>query len=77
MLDMRCGKILMAKATGQPVPDIKKKSLGEMIIDSAIFGGLAFFSVWSTGSAELLMPAAVSFGSAFVLQLALERGLRK
>ena len=67
----------MMKAKGESVSLLEKKSLVEMLLDSAIIGGIAFFAVLSTGSTEILQPAAVSFGSAFVLQLALERGLRK
>jgi hypothetical protein len=49
-----------------------------MLIDSAILGGIVFFSTWS-GELDLenIMISVKAFGLTFITQLAYYRGLKK
>ena len=50
-----------------------------MIVDSAIIGGISLFTELITGPPSWvgLYKAGVSFGLAFFIQLAVERGLKR
>jgi len=50
-----------------------------MIVDSAIIGGISFFSSLIEGSptAMTFYKAVVAYGLAFFVQLAIERGLKR
>jgi len=56
-----------------------RKTWREMLIDSAIIGGIAVFAV--IGSApptwDTAWTAFKAFGAAFIIQLAVERGLKR
>ena len=56
-----------------------RKTWREMLIDSAIIGGIAVFAV--IGSApptwDTAWIAFKAFGAAFIIQLAVERGLKR
>ena len=56
-----------------------RKPWSWMVIDSAIIGGISFFSSLIEGPPDMMAVyrAAVAFGLAFFLQLAIERGLKR
>lgn len=56
----------------------KEKTVKDMLIDSAILGGIVFFSTW-TGKLDLenIMISLKATGLTFITQLAYYRGLKK
>jgi len=59
------------------------KSLGDMVLDSAIIGGIAFISslvsalaVSALPDVRILYAAALAFGMSFLTQLAAERRIK-
>lgn len=59
--------------------DTGRKTWTWMLLDSAIIGGIGLFTELISGppSIEGLYKAVVSFGLAFFIQLAIERGLKR
>ena len=54
------------------------KKLRDMVIDSAIIGGIAAFSVWNgTGGSLDLLASLKAFGISFFIQFAYYRGVKK
>lgn len=56
-----------------------RKTWKAMIIDAAIIGGIAIFAAIGSmdPSYEMLWIAFKGFGGAFLLQLAIERGIKR
>lgn len=56
-----------------------RKTWTEILIDSAIIGGIAIFATIGSmpPTLETVWIAFKAFGAAFLLQLAIERGLKK
>ena len=56
-----------------------RKTWREMLIDSAIIGGIALFAIIGTAPPtwDTAWVAFKAFGAAFVIQLAIERGIKK
>ena len=59
--------------------DTGRKQWKHMLIDSAIIGGISFFTEAISGppSWSMLYKALTSFGLAFFIQFAVERGLKR
>jgi len=56
----------------------EEKKISDMVVDSAIVGGIVFFSTWN-GSLDVnnLLNALKGFGLAFLTQFAYYRGLKQ
>ena len=69
-----CGRTNSPKNTDGP-----RKTWKWMIVDSAIIGGISVFTELITGPPTwtTAYKAAVAFGLAFFIQLAVERGLKR
>ena len=73
MLNMS-GRTNSSENTGNP-----RKTWTWMIVDSAIIGGISLFTELITGPPTWASAykAAIAFGLAFFIQLAVERGLKR
>ncbi len=70
---------LSGRAEAATADDTGRKQWKHMLIDSAIIGGISFFTEAISGPPSWMMiyKAITAFGLAFFIQFAVERGLKR